>query len=54
MSTFDSGKRSLKNILEDIETGKIQLPEFQRNWRWDDEHILSLIASALSQVIRRI
>ena len=45
MSTFDSGKRSLKNILEDIETGKIQLPEFQRNWRWDDEHILSLIAS---------
>lgn len=45
MSTFDSGKRSLQNILEDIETGQIQLPEFQRDWRWDDEHIQSLIAS---------
>ena len=45
MSTFNSGKRSLQNILEDIETGKIQLPEFQRDWRWNDEHIQSLIAS---------
>ncbi|MCY3552327.1 MAG: DUF262 domain-containing protein [Candidatus Poribacteria bacterium] len=45
MSTFNSDKRSLQNILEDIETGQIQLPDFQRNWRWDDEHILSLIAS---------
>ena len=45
MSTFNSEKRSLQNILEDIETGQIQLPDFQRNWRWDDEHILSLIAS---------
>lgn len=45
MSTFDSSKRSLQNILEDIETGQIQLPEFQRDWRWDNEHIQSLIAS---------
>ena len=45
MITFNSDKRSLQNILEDIETGQIQLPDFQRNWRWDDEHIQSLIAS---------
>ena len=40
MSTFNSDKRSLQNILEDSQTGQIQLPDFQRNWRWDDEHIL--------------
>jgi hypothetical protein len=28
-----------------VEGGKIQLPDFQREWVWDDEHIRSLIAS---------
>jgi hypothetical protein len=45
LSTFDSGKQSLKSILENINSGKIQLPEFQRGWVWDDLHIISLIAS---------
>ena len=45
MSTFNSDKRSLQNILEDIENGQIQLPDFQRDWIWDDYRIRSLLAS---------
>lgn len=44
-STFKSGEPALPDILADIKTGKIQLPDFQRGWVWDDEHIRSLIAS---------
>ena len=32
-------------MLEDIDEGKLQLPEFQRNWTWDDERIVNIIAS---------
>jgi uncharacterized protein with ParB-like and HNH nuclease domain len=42
MSTFDSTKTSLATLLNDIVVGKIQLPDFQRGWVWDDEHIRSL------------
>jgi hypothetical protein len=45
MSTFDSGKEGLQDILNEIDDAKIQLPDFQRDWRWDDEHIRSLLAS---------
>lgn len=45
MSSFDSTKRSLPSILEDIVNGKIQLPDFQRGWVWDDERIRDLLAS---------
>jgi uncharacterized protein with ParB-like and HNH nuclease domain len=45
METFDSTKTSLYNILEDINKGKIQLPDFQRGWVWDDNHIKGIIAS---------
>lgn len=44
-STFRSGEPSLPDILKDISTGKIQLPDFQRGWVWDDDHIRSLVAS---------
>jgi hypothetical protein len=44
-STFKSGEPSLPDILKDINDGKIQLPDFQRGWVWDDDHIASLIAS---------
>lgn len=43
--TFTSDKVSLNSLLEDISKGTIQLPEFQRGWVWDDNHIISLIAS---------
>ena len=31
--------------MNQIHTGDIQLPDFQRGWVWDDDHIRSLIAS---------
>jgi len=45
MSTFDSTKTALATLLDDIISGKIQLPDFQRGWVWDDEHIQSLLVS---------
>jgi len=45
MATFDSTKLPLKDILKDIVEGKIQLPDFQRGWVWDDEHVRSLLVS---------
>jgi len=45
MSTFDSTKEKLKDLLANITSGKLQLPEFQRDWVWDDAHIRSLLVS---------
>lgn len=45
MTTFTSDKESLQDILKVISDGRIQLPEFQRGWIWDDAHIVSLLAS---------
>lgn len=45
MPTFDSTKTQLSKILDEIVDGKIQLPDFQRGWIWDDEHIRSLMIS---------
>ncbi len=45
METFDSTKRSLFEILRDTHEGKIQLPDFQRGWIWDDERIKGILAS---------
>lgn len=45
VSTFDSTKLHLHGLLDDARTGKLQLPEFQRGWVWDDAHIQDLIAS---------
>lgn len=44
-TTFDSTKESLYTILTGISKGKTQLPDFQRGWIWDDDHISSLLAS---------
>ena len=35
----------LKNLLTEVESGKIQLPDFQRGWIWDDDRISGLLAS---------
>ena len=35
----------IKKLLEDIDAGTIQLPEFQRGWTWDNDRIRALIAS---------
>ena len=39
---------NLSQLLNEVESGKIQLPEFQRDWTWDDKRIRGIIAS-LSQ-----
>lgn len=45
METFDSAKTNLYDILKDVHKGKIQLPDFQRGWVWDDNRIKGIIAS---------
>ncbi|MNZ11425.1 hypothetical protein D3C78_282890 [compost metagenome] len=45
MSTFDSTKVALPDMIRDISTGKVQLPDFQRGWVWDDSHVRSLLVS---------
>jgi len=45
MTTFDSTKTELGKLLDEIVEGKLQLPDFQRGWVWDDEHIRSLLVS---------
>lgn len=45
ITMFDSTKESLLDVLRSIREGRTQLPDFQRGWVWDDEHIRSLLAS---------
>ena len=45
MTMFKTNPVSLKSLLEEVETGKIRLPEFQRGWVWDDYRIRALLAS---------
>jgi hypothetical protein len=42
---FTSDEIPLAQILDEARTGKLQLPDFQRGWVWDDNHIASLLAS---------
>ena len=43
--TFDSTKTNLYDLLKNIKEGKLQLPDFQRSWIWDDWRIKGLVAS---------
>lgn len=42
---FRTAEPALKDVLDAIAKGETQLPDFQRGWVWDDNHIKSLIAS---------
>ena len=42
---FSTNPVLLKSLLNDVESGKIQLPDFQRGWIWDDDRICGLLAS---------
>jgi hypothetical protein len=42
---FESPPIRLSKLLEDVGDGKIQLPDFQRPWKWDDDRIISLLAT---------
>lgn len=45
MVAFKTNPEALKDLLADVEKGKVRLPDFQRDWVWDDYRIRSLIAS---------
>ncbi|MCY3639131.1 MAG: DUF262 domain-containing protein, partial [Chloroflexi bacterium] len=42
---FKTNDTLLKTLLDDVSIGKIQLPDFQRGWVWDDDRIKGLLAS---------
>lgn len=44
-STFKTHPIELLELLEECDSGRLQLPDFQRSWVWDEERIRSLIAS---------
>lgn len=46
---FETNPIDLKDLLDDVEQGKIQLPDFQRGWVWDDERIKGLLVSISRQ-----
>jgi hypothetical protein len=43
--SFDTTKTNLKNLLEEVHVGKLQLPDFQRDFVWDEDGVRSLLAS---------
>ena len=45
MSAFTAIPVPLKTLLQDVGNGKIQLPDFQRGWVWDDDRIKGLLVS---------
>ena len=42
---FETNPVSLKELLDEVESGEILLPDFQRGWIWDDDRIRGLLAS---------
>ncbi|MYB15492.1 MAG: DUF262 domain-containing protein [Chloroflexi bacterium] len=42
---FSSDELPLAQLLDQAAAGELQLPDFQRSWIWDDDHIRSLLVS---------
>jgi hypothetical protein len=42
---FESPDYPLAELLKNTGNAKIQLPDFQREWKWDDDRIASLLSS---------
>ena len=40
-----SQDKELKELLKELKNGDIQLPDFQRDWVWDNNRIKALIVS---------
>ena len=43
--SFDTTKTSLKDLLADVHAGRLQLPEFQRDYVWNEGDVCSLLES---------
>ncbi len=44
-NTFSTDQPFLSELIESVENGVIQLPDFQRGWVWDNNRIKAIIAS---------
>lgn len=47
MPTFQTPQYTITELLKDAAEGTLQLPDFQRAYRWDDERIRSLLVTVL-------
>ena len=45
ITSFNPIKTDIEDILSEIDKAKLQLPDFQRSWIWDDARIISLLES---------
>ncbi len=45
IATYYIEKEPLGRLLSEAGDGRTQLPDFQRGWVWDDDHVKSLLAS---------
>jgi hypothetical protein len=44
-TSFQTNPVSLKDLMRECHEGKLQLPDFQRGWVWDQDRIIDLLAS---------
>lgn len=44
-TSFTTNPVALSQLLQEAHKGTLQLPDFQRSWVWDEDRIISLIAS---------
>lgn len=42
---FMTNQDSLEDLLRKCDEGRVQLPDFQRNWSWEEDRVISLISS---------
>ena len=42
---FQTNPRHLRELLKEAHEGRLQLPDFQRSYVWEDEDVRSLITS---------
>ena len=43
--SYEISKTPIRQIVEDADSGRIQLPNFQRTWRWPDDGIKDIVDS---------
>jgi len=43
ITSFNPIKTDIEDILSEIDKAKLQLPDFQRSWIWDDASVVSRI-----------
>ena len=44
---FTTNPILLNKLLDEVDSGEMQLPEFQRGWIWNDQQIKDLLTSIL-------